>query len=149
MESNAMEQYLSRLKRALTCSRPDREKLLAHGKGLLEGFLEENPESGYTALAAAFGPPEAFAGEMLATLDQEELKQTRARRKMLQRAAALLAAVVLVLGAVFYAVKWYQAREIINGDFRIVQQDGYTERTEEEFNKIFGLGSNSTGGTKP
>lgn len=148
MESKAMEQYLSRLKRALTCSRPDREKLLAHGKGLLEGFLEENPEGGYTALAAAFGPPEAFAGEMLATLDQEALKQTQARRKLFQRAAALLAAVVLALGVVFYAVKWYQAREIINGDFRIVQEENIPV-TDEDFNNIFGLDSEGTGENQP
>lgn len=148
MESKAMEQYLSRLKRALTCSRPDREKLLAHGKGLLEGFLEENPEGGYTALSAAFGPPEAFAGEMLATLDQDALQQTQARRKLFQRAAALLAAVALALCAVFYAVKWYQAREIVNGDFRIVQEENIPV-TDEDFNNIFGLDSEGTGENQP
>lgn len=143
-----MEQYLSRLKRFLSCSRPDREKLLARGKGLLEGFLEENPEGGYEDLVAAFGPPEAFAGEMLATLDQAALKQTQDRRKWLQRGAVLLTAVVLVLCAVFYAVKWYQAREVINGDFRIVTGEDITV-TDEEFNNIFGLDSEGTGENKP
>lgn len=100
-------------------------------------------------MAAAFGPPKAFAEEMLSTLDQESLKQTRARRKLLRQAAALLAAAVLILCTVFYAVKWYQAQEIINGDFRIVQDDDFTELTGEEYFEIFGRYPNSTGGTEP
>ena len=149
MENKALERYLRRLKGALTCARPDRERLLSQGRQLLADFLGENPEGGYEAMAAAFGPPEAFAEEMLSTLDQEALKQARARRKLLRRGAALLAAAVLVLCAVFYAVKWYQAREIINGDFRIVQDDDFTGLTKEEFYAIFGRYPNSTGGTEP
>lgn len=148
MGSKTMEQYLSRLKRALTCSRADRERLLAHGKGLLEGFLEENPAGGYEAMAAAFGPPEIFAGEMLATLDQEALKQTQARRKWLQRGAALLAAVVLVLCTVFYAIKWYQTREVIKNHFYSVEDD-VVYVTQEEYDILFGLKSNQTGGAEP
>lgn len=148
MGSKAMEQYLSRLKRALTCSRADRERLLSQGRRLLEDFLEENPEGGYEAMAAAFGPPEGFAGEMLATLDQEELKQTRARRKLLQRTAALFAAVVLVLCTVFYAVKWHQTQEVINDKFYEVEGD-FVPMTEDEFNHLFGLNSNQTGGAQP
>lgn len=148
MESKGTVQYLSRLKRALTCSRADRERLLSQGRRLLEDFLGENPESGYEAMAAAFGPPEAFAGEMLATLDQEELKQTQARRRLLQRAAALLAAVALALCAVFYAVKWYQAREVINDKFYEVEGD-FVPMTEDEYNKLFGIDSNQAGGSQP
>lgn len=148
MGSKAMKQYLARSKRALPCSRPDRERLLSQGQRLLEGFLEENPESGYEDLVAAFGPPEIFAKEMLATLDQEALKQTQARRKLFQRCTAILVAAVLVLGTVFYAVKWYQAREVINGDFRIVHEDDITV-TDEEYNNIFGLDSEETGENKP
>lgn len=143
MERKGTAQYLSRLKRALSCSRADREKLLAHGKGLLDGFLEENPEGGYTALAAAFGPPEEFAGEMLATLDQEELKQTRDRRKLLQRAAALLAAVVLVLGAVFWYTQWYQLHQDVTSPYYSVPGK-VRSLSPEEFKNLFGISPGET-----
>lgn len=113
-----------------------------------KAFLDENPNCTYEDLVSAFGSPEVFAGEMLATLDQKALKQAQTRRKLFQRCTAILVAAVLVLGTVFYAVKWYQAREVINGDFRIVHEDDITV-TDEEYNNIFGLDSEETGENKP
>lgn len=138
MGSKAMEQYLSRLKRALPCSRPDRERLLSRGQRLLENFLEENPESGYEDLVTAFGPPKIFAGEMLATLDQAALKQTQARRKWLQRGAAILVAVVVVLCSVFWYLRWNKVQGIVDNTFYNVDE-GVVDLTEEEFNKLFGI----------
>lgn len=151
MESKALEQYLHRLKRALTCSRPDRERLLTRGKEMLEGFLEENPGSRYGALATAFGPPEVLAGEMLDTLDQEKLVQTQARRKWLLRGIAALVAAVLVFCTVFWYMQWSKSQEIINGDFHIVQEDA-VPLTEEEFEAIFGVAPKNypmNGGAQP
>lgn len=138
MENKAMERYLRRLKGALTCSRPDRERLLSQGRQLLADFLGENPEGGYEAMAAAFGPPEAFAEEMLSTLDQEALKQTRARRKLLRRGAALLAAAVLVLCAVFWYTQWYQLHKDVTSPYYNVPSEVRTI-TPEGYKDIFGV----------
>lgn len=138
MESKALERYLRRLKGALTCSRPDRERLLSQGRQLLADFLGENPESGYEALITAFGPPEVFAGEMLSTLDQEALEQTWTRRKLLRRGAALLAATVLVLCAVFWYLRWSRAQEIVDNTLYNVD-DGVVNLTDEEYNELFGI----------
>ncbi|MDE6107140.1 MAG: hypothetical protein K2F83_00485 [Oscillospiraceae bacterium] len=138
MESKVMEQYLSRLKRALTCSRPDRERLLSQGQRLLENFLGENPEGGYESLVTAFGPPEVFAGEMLGTLDQRELEQTQARRKWLLRGGAVLAAVALVLCVVFWFVQWKQLHKDVTSPYYNVPGEAHTI-SPEEFKALFGV----------
>lgn len=96
MKSKALAQYLRKLKQALTCSRPDRARLLSRGRALLENFWEENPDADYEAFVTAFGPPELFAGEMLDTLDQENLKRARSRRKWVMGSVTASAAVVML-----------------------------------------------------
>lgn len=138
MESKALAQYLRKLKQALTCSRPDRKRLLSQGQRLLEDFLGENPEGGYAALVTAFGPPEVFAGEMLDTLDQEALEQTRTRRKWLLRGGAILATVALVLCAVFWFVQWKQLHKEVTDPYYSVPGEVRTV-TPEEFKELFGV----------
>lgn len=139
MESKALERYLHKLKRALPCSRPDRERLLSQGRRLLEDFLGENPEGGYEALTAAFGPPEVFAGEMLSTLDQEALNQARTRRVWLRRGGALLAAAVLILAVIFFVNRYQRAVQVIRAGGWTSITDEPVEVNESEFNELFGI----------
>lgn len=123
MENKAVKKYLSRLRRALTYSREDRERLLAQGRALLEGFGEENPEPSYEDLSAAFGQPKEFAAEMLSQLDPAEVEQARKRRRYIRWGTAAALAAVLILCAVFWHWKWVKAQNVINGDFYIVEED--------------------------
>ena len=149
MESKALEQYLHKLKRALACSQPDRERLLSQGKELLGNFLGENPGGGYETLVTAFGPPEVFAGEMLSTLDQEELTRTQTRRKWLRRGVAAVVIAALVLCAVFWFGKYLRAAQVVRaGGFTTVTDDPI-EMSPEEYNNLFGIGYTQEGESNP
>lgn len=138
MENKALEQYLHKLKRALACSQPNRERLLSQGKELLGNFLGENPGCGYETLVTAFGPPEAFAGEMLSTLDQEELTRTQTHRKWLRRGAAAMVAATLVLCAMFWFIQWKQLHKDVDSPYYNVPGEAVTI-TPEEFQEMFGV----------
>lgn len=113
MKNGATQQYLHRLKKNLHCPHKEKKKLLSQGESLWKTFLDENPNCTYEDLVSAFGSPEVFAGEMLATLDQKALKQAQTRRKLFQRCTAILVAAVLVLGAVFWYGKYARAVQVV------------------------------------
>ena len=73
MEDNAARRYLSRVRRALTCSAASRRTLSARAEELVEAFLQENPRPRYQEFVTAFGQPSDFAETMLADLDEEEV----------------------------------------------------------------------------
>lgn len=133
MTGNAARNYLARVRRALTCAPVSRRRLLVQGAALVEDFCQENPEAEYGDLVSAFGPPRDFAGEMLSTLDEAEVLAARRRRTWLRRGAVAIVALVLVLATAFWYTKWSKARDVINGDFFIVEQ-APQKMTEEEFN---------------
>ena len=93
----AAERYLKKLRRALVCSKKDKERLLGDARDLLENFAQENPGAFYQDYVASFGQPEDFAGEMLTSLDPEDVAEAGQRRKRVLVGAAVVAAAVLVL----------------------------------------------------
>lgn len=93
----AAERYLTRLRRALVCSKKDKERLIDDAKDLLENFAQENPGAFYKDYVASFGQPEDFAGEMLTSLDPEDVAEAGQRRKWAMIGVAVAAAAVLVL----------------------------------------------------
>lgn len=93
----AAERYLKKLRRALVCSKKDKERLIDDAKDLLENFAQENPGAFYQDYIASFGRPEDFAGEMLANLDPEDVAEAGQRRKRALIAVTAAAAAVLVL----------------------------------------------------
>ena len=106
-------------------------------------------KGGYETLVTAFGPPEVFAGEMLGTLNQEELEQTRTRRKWLLRNGAILAAVVLALCAVFWFGKYTRAVQVVRaGGFTTVTDDP-VEMSPEEYYNFFGINYTQEGANEP
>lgn len=138
MENKALKRYLSQLRRALTCSRTDRERLLAQGRQLVEDFLEENPRASYVELAAAFGQPKDFASEMLSQLDPGEVEKARKQQKCLRQGLAAIILLTLLFTSVFWYARWAKDQEIISGDFRIVF--GPVEQlTDEEYEEKCGV----------
>ena len=131
----AMKRYLAQLHRALTCSGPDRERLIAQGRALLEGFGEENPDPSYEDLSAAFGQPKEFAAEMLSQLDPTEVERARRRRRYIRWGTAA----VLVLALGLLSALWhskYKKSQSWNDNAIIIIQPVET-MTEEEYQQYW------------
>ena len=135
MENKAVKKYLSRLRRALTCSGPDRERLIAQGRALLEGFGEENPDPSYEDLSAAFGQPKEFAAEMLSQLPSAEVERARRRRRYMRwGTAAVLVLALGLLSALWYSK--YKKSQSWNDNAIIIIQPVET-MTEEEYQQYW------------
>ena len=135
MENKAVKKYLSRLCRALPCSGLDRERLLAQGRALLEGFGEENPDPSYEDLPAAFGQPKEFAAEMLSQLDPTEVERARRRRRYMRwGTAAVLVLALGLLSALWYSK--YKKSQSWNDNAIIIIQPVET-MTEEEYQQYW------------
>lgn len=140
MENKAVKKYLSRLRRALTCSGPDRERLIAQGRALLEGFGEENPDPSYEDLSAAFGQPKEFAAEMLSQLPSAEVERARRRRRYIRWGTAAVLAAVLISCTVYWGLKWAKAQNVLRGDFYVVETvRPYTEEELEDQLRKLGI----------
>lgn len=135
MENKSLKRYLTQLRRALTCSRADRERLLAQGRQLVEDFEEENPGSPYAALTAAFGQPKDFAAEMLSQLDPGEVEKARKRRKYIRRGAGAAILIILALLSVFWYFQ-YKKSQSWNENAIIVIEPA-KEMTEEEYQQYW------------
>ena len=93
----AAKRYLTRLGRALVCSKKDRERLLDDAREMLENFAQENPGAFYQDYVASFGQPQDFAREMLSGLDPEDVAEAKLRRRRALIGAGIAAAAVLAL----------------------------------------------------
>lgn len=133
MGTNA-ERYLTQVERALTCPPGEKAALLKRGRELVEAFLEETPAAGYAQLTEAFGPPNAFAGEMLEQLDPALVEHTQKQGVLRKRAVMAAVAIALVLCSLFWFLKWKKAQEIVRGEFKVVE----TTRplSDEEYDEI-------------
>lgn len=109
------------IKHSLACPREDRERLLSGAGEMLNTFAQENPGAFYRDYIASFGPPENFAGEMLSTLDPEDVAETRRARSWLRRGIAAVVIAALFLSSVFWCTKWAKAQKVIRGDFYAVE----------------------------
>lgn len=96
------QRYLTRLRRALVCSKRDRERLLSDARDMLENFAQENPGAFYQDYVASFGQPEDFAAEMLSNLDPEDIADVQRRRRRVFLASAGAVAAMLALLAGFW-----------------------------------------------
>lgn len=137
MESNAARKYCSKMRRGLVCSGASRKQLFHQGQELVGRFEQENPDAQYADFVTAFGPPEAFAGEMLSTLDGKEVENAKRRRKRTKW--ILLAGVILVLIAVcvFSVAKWSKRQKIVEESYVLITHD-FQEMTDEEYSIMFG-----------
>ena len=119
----------------MTCSGPDRERLIAQGRALLEGFGEENPDPSYEDLPAAFGQPKEFAAEMLSQLDPTEVERARRRRRYIRwGTAAVLVLALGLLSALWYSK--YKKSQSWNDNAIIIIQPVET-MTEEEYQQYW------------
>ncbi len=91
-------QYLSQVRKFLFCPRPDKERLAEKCRSFLEGFRQEEPEAGYDDIVANFGPPDNFAGALMAELYPDAAQEVRERyikrQKFWLRLAVGVAAVI-------------------------------------------------------
>lgn len=143
MEHSAARWYLTRVRRALTCSAASRRALLPRAEVLVEAFLQENPRARYQELVSAFGQPSAFAATMLADLDEEEVRFTRRRKTFLCRCLLAGLILLLILSSVFWYRK-YQKSQSLNENTVVVIGPA-RELTEEEFHQILKGSHNSQG----
>lgn len=96
------EAYLQSVRRQLDAPPEDRERLLGRLSRAVSAYIGENPEAGEEDLAAAFGSPVGCAARLLAECDPAGVAaQRRKKRLRLYAAIAALAALVVVLAALF------------------------------------------------
>lgn len=136
MKNNAARQYCSRIQRSLVCSGTSRKRLLTQGKELVDRFVQENPDAQYADFVMAFGPPEAFAGEMLSTVDSKEVEDAQRRRRYTKGIVLVGLILVLIAACVLLFTKWSKVQEIIRGNYIIVTDD-HGEIAKEEYLKNF------------
>ncbi len=126
------KQYLSKVRRRLTCSAASRRRLLAQAEQMAEDFLQENPGADGNALAAAFGGPEAFARQMLDTLEPGEVAAAQKRRKLVKRGLVAAVALALVVTNALYLFQYLRIHQMIDGKFITIETPGHNI-TKEEF----------------
>lgn len=103
MISRPDAQYLSQVRKFLFCPRPDKKRLTDKCRSFLEGFRQEEPEAGYHDIVANFGPPDNFAGALMAEMYPDAAQEVRERYIKRQKlwlrlavgAAAVIAAVLI------------------------------------------------------
>lgn len=129
------KEYLAQVRRHLTCSAASRQRLMDRADQMVEDFFRENPEGDGAALTTAFGGPQEFAAQMLATLEPEEVAAARERRRLAKRGLVVLAVLVFML-ITLLAVRQCQRYETVipNGEYGVIQPAH--ELTEEEFNAM-------------
>lgn len=135
MESKAAQQYVSHVRRRLTCSSPSRRQLSLRSQELADQFAAENPDARYDDFVTAFGPPENFAGELLSSLDGGEVEAARRRRGLSRRIALVGLVLVLLASTAFWFFKWNKVYEIVKGNFVIVHH-APEKISEEEYYAI-------------
>lgn len=131
MENRAANRYLGKVKRRLMCPRAHRERLLGRCREMVTGYLEETPDADYARLTAAFGTPEEYAGELLASLDAAAVAVARERRKFLRIGAVVSVLACLVLVCVYWYAQYSAAKNIT-----ILVEYPPTYTTEEEAEQI-------------
>ena len=134
MTRSVRDRYMAEVDQALIRQLRLREQMLDRIGKMVDQFGEENPEATYDDLLSAFGPADTLVEEMLSTLPTEEVEQARGKQRRQYRVIAALAALVLVVTALFFFWRWRQAQEVIKGDFKVVISP-IEEMTDEEIQK--------------
>lgn len=129
------KEYLAQVRRRLTCSAAARQQLLDRAGQMVEDFFREDPEADDAALTAAFGEPQEFAAQMLATLEPEEVAAARRRQKWLRRGGVLALLLALAAVAAVCFVRWQTLRAIIPDDVYGVIETARV-LTEEEYDAM-------------
>lgn len=129
--------YLSQVRRHLVCSAATRRQLMDQARQMAEDFLQETPNADTAALTTAFGEPQAFAAQMLATLEPEEVETARRRQRLLRRGGVAVLILALLVAAVVCFIRWRSLREIIpeDGLYMVIGPAEYVP--DEDAEKIF------------
>ena len=98
----------------------------------VDQFAEENPETTYEDLLAAFGPAEDFAAEMLAAVPRDQVEEAKSRQSKDRRLVRTVLAVVLAAVALGAAIRMYHLEQVVSGEFYVVY-DPAKEISDEEF----------------
>ena len=115
--NKATTQYLRALKQALKLCGSTRRHLLQKFQGILEAFLEEQPNPTTDDLQAAFGSPAGMAQVLLTEVPEAARARYRLRTRLL-KTAAILAAVFVVLFAVY--TFWLKEIPVYSQDYAVV-----------------------------
>ena len=96
--------YCGRVKRSLFCPAALRRPVLSELEESVLLYLEEHPRAGMNELCAHFGPPKAFAANVLENMEGEQLHRQLTRYRWRRVLAAMLVALALAYG-VFYCAR--------------------------------------------
>lgn len=135
--NKAAKRYFARMKRQLVCSAQSRQQICDRTMKLIDDFLEENPEAEELDLIAAFGKPKDYAADALDDLDENEIFKARHKRKYIHRLVIGFSVVLLIIIAFTCFYKWWQAQDVIRGDFYVVEGNT-TTMTQDEIERVFG-----------
>ena len=101
------EQYIQNVKKQLICKRATKNGLISELRGELELSLKDSApeERTYEEICKRFGSPEKLAKELMDTVDETEIIQTRNRKKLL---LGLIFA-ILIIALVFTYYRYRQS----------------------------------------
>lgn len=133
-------QYMGQVRRALTCPPTRHEKFMQDLKPLLENFSVENPDASLSDFEEAFGAPEELAQEYMNTLDQDEVRTYKRRRKQRRWVSWAIVAVIIVTMAVALLDKYTMVFEPpVTAEITTVIMPGMTIEEMKETLKEAGI----------
>lgn len=105
------ERYVGQVQRALFCTPLHRKKFIRDLEPLAEDFASGNPKAALADFRREFGTPEALAQQYMDTLDDEEVRKYRRRRKWFHRACLAAVAIIVIAMAIGLVAKYTRVFE--------------------------------------
>ncbi len=133
-------QYMHQVRRELACTPPCRKKFVRALEPLVDDFAGENPEASLAEYEEAFGAPEALAQQYMNTLDQDEVRTYKRRRKLRRWVSWTIVAVIIVTMAVALLDKYTMVFEPpVTAEITTVIMPGMTIEEMKEILKEAGI----------
>ena len=133
-------QYMHQVRRELACTPPCRKKFIRALEPLVDDFAGENPEASLSEYEEAFGVPESLAQQYMNTLDQDEVRTYKRRRKLRRWVSWTIVAVIIVTMAVALLDKYTMVFEPpVTAEITTVIMPGMTIEEMKEILREMGL----------
>lgn len=103
--NRAVARYRRDLKKKLPCGIKTRKALLDRFEGMLDTFLEDQPDPTQESLRSAFGTPEVMANTLCESIPEGEVARYHCRMRLKKATAVVLLALVLLFAVYTFFFK--------------------------------------------